>query len=278
MRFPTFLTVMLALLMFTAFNQVQQPQRAGAHNSGIAYAAPKPADDDDIEEDDDDLKPPAKPGKPGKPGVKPVVQVKKAKVYLPAVPELKKMKLEALGLAEEFARLLSERAKLQPRLSELEANEAVLRYERLKYEVIFFKQRDAIAAKNPQDKTTLEKLAKQDAAYAHVEDLVVKEEKIDCYHTIIERRHKATEEYHWNLLDNKHSLIGEYLSDLPWKGHEEEFRKLYAEMIDDYKRIIEDNKKILSDLQTLIKEKEQREIIMRQAVEEMKKLCAENQN
>jgi hypothetical protein len=118
-------------------------------------------------------------------------------------------------------------------------------------------------------------LAKQDAVFGRVQSLVEKEEKIDCYHTIVERRHKAMEEYHWNLIDNKHSLIGEYLSDLDWKGHEEEFRKLYAEMIDDYKRIIADNKLILSDLQTLVKEKEEREKIMQQAVNEMEKLCAE---
>lgn len=195
--------------------------------------------------------------------------------YLPRAPEVRKLKLEAMQLAEEFARILAERSALQPRLSQLEAEEARLRYLRLKYQVEYYKIREQVMEKYSGDKKINEMLKRHDAVLAHIDDLIAQEEKIDCYHTILERKHKAMEEYHWNVMDNKHPLIDEYLSDLDWKGHETEFKTLYGEVINDYKRIISENKIILKENMEIIKGKEKREGIMKEIIKELEGIRAE---
>ena len=115
-------------------------------------------------------------------------------------------------------------------------------------------------------------LKKHDREIKKVDQLVIREEKIDCYHTIFERKHKAMEEYHWSLLDDKHSLIAEYLKGMNYKKSRNQFETLYGEVIADYRQIIAGNKVILAETKKIIPEKEKRIILLKEAVRIMKSL------
>jgi hypothetical protein len=228
-------------------------------NSGIipgAYAA-EPGDGDD-DDKPDKIKPGAAP-----------------RNYLPADPRVKKLKLQALILAEKFTKILAERSKLQPMLGEFESQEANLRHLTLKYRLEYYQMRDFLLGRAARDGKIKNLLKNQEVKLARIEDLIKQEEKIDCLHTIYERKHKALEEYHWSLMDNKHPLIEEYLQDLPYSGHEKEFESLYGEIIQDYTRIIEDNHTILKETKEIIEGKKKRQVLMQKAAEMMKSLVDE---
>lgn len=233
-----------------------------SHVPGSAYAA-EDIDDDPVDDDDVDMK------KPGS-------QVRKNPInYLPDDPEVKKLKLQAMELAEKFTKILADRTAMQPQLAELEKNEAELKHLRLKYQIQYFIKRDELKQKYWGKPDFMKLMVRQDEDMRHIEDLIAREEKIDCYHTIFERKHKAMEEYHWNLIDSKHDLIGEYLSGMDVKKNKEQFITLYNECIRDYQRIIDDNLEIMKETKQIIEEKKKREVILRQIVEEEKRLYSE---
>lgn len=255
------ITIVLLFIFLQPFPNISVHKPGDILSPQSAYAAAD-IDDDPIDDDDMDMK------KPGSPGRKNPVN------YLPDDPEVKKLKLQAMQLAEKFTKILADRTALQPQLAELEKNEAELKHLRLKFQIKYFILRDQLMQKEKKPEI-MKLLVRQDMEMMHIEDLIVREEKIDCYHTIFERKHKAMEEYHWSLIDNKHSLIGEYLADMDVKKNKAQFITLYNETIRDYQRIIDDNLEIMKETKEIIEAKKQREVIMKQIVEEEKKLCDE---
>ncbi len=257
LRFSLTITV----IFFVLFQVMPMNFAGNSHYSpspNSVYAATE-IDDDPVDDDDMDKKP-----------------VRKNPVnYLPNDPDVKKLKLEAMALAEKFTKILAERTALQPELAELEKNEAELKHLRLKYQIQYFIKRDELTKKYWGKTDFMKLMIRQDEDMRHIEDLIAREEKIDCYHTIFERKHKAMEEYHWNLIDSKHDLIGEYLSGMDVKKNKAQFITLYSECIRDYQRIIDDNLVILKETKQIIGEKKEREVLLRQIVEEEKKLCSE---
>lgn len=197
------------------------------------------------------------------------------KSYLPKHPEVKKMHLQAMALAEKFAQIVAQRAALQPQLGRLEKEDARLRHLRLKYQLQYLKLRDRFVKENGNGAKTEAFLKEQDRKLKQVRSLIKKEEKIDCYHTIFERKHKAMEEYHWRLIDEKHPLIAEYLRGMDYETNKGRFKTLYGEMINDYKRIIKENETILKETEEIIKAKQKRVKIMKSAVEMMKGILGE---
>jgi len=267
------LIIILIIAFVLSIKMVKTNDMPGRKWSSPVYAAennPKADDvddEEDIDEDDVDIK------KHGKQGDKD--SEKKPVEYLPVDPNVKKLKLQAMDLAEKFTRILAQRSKLQPELAKLESNEAELRYLRLKYKIAYLKKRDELTKKYPGNKKLMDMLIRHDRVIRHIEDLIYQEEKIDCYHTIYERKFRAMEEYHWNILDNKHPLVAEYIEDRTWKENSGEIKELYGDIIRDYIRIIRENNEILKKTKQIIEEKKKREKIMREIVSEWKKLVKE---
>lgn len=197
------------------------------------------------------------------------------KFYLPRHPEVKKFHLQAMELAEEFTRILAERSRLQPELGRLESEEANMRHLMLKYRLHYYKTRERIMAKNGKNPAIQKALMEQDRKLLHVDELIYREEKIDCLHTIYERKHRSMEEYHWKQIDDKHPLIAEYLQDRTWEKNSEEIKALYGEMISDYQRIIRENKEIMAKTKEIIEEKKNRVKILKLAVKELNELSDE---
>jgi len=256
------ITIFLFLMFIPCTQNLKSPDYRTIR--GI-YAVDKPDDD----EPNDAPPVPSNHHQKGKPGSGTPID------YLPRDPQVRKLKLRCMELAEKFTKLIALRAALQPTLANLEKNEAELRHQRLKYRLKYFKLREKFMQKYPQNPKIRDILIRHDAEIRHIDDLIAMEEKIDCYHTIFERKHRAMEEYHWNLIDNKHPLIAEYLSDLDIRKNKRRFITLYNEAIKDYKRIILENKEMLIKTKEIVRGKERREKIMKQVVEELKKLCLE---
>ena len=262
--FKKFRLLILALLILFLISPILTTALSTGEKAPLnstAYAQKAPVDDDNPGDDDPD-------------DMKDDIGTKKNPLkYLPDDPQVKKLKLQAMELAEKFTKILAERSALQPQLAKLEKNEADLKHLRLKYRLKYLKLRDKIQPEAAKNKKIRELLRMQDLEMIHIEYLIVREEKIDCYHTIFERKHRAMEEYHWNLIDNKHSLIGEYLLDLDIKKHKDQYITLYNETIRDYKRIIKENLEIMKETKEIIEAKKKREVILREIVEELKGLC-----
>jgi hypothetical protein len=219
-----------------------------------AASPPPPPGDDDIRDSFEE------PGAP-------------FKAYIPTHPQVKKLHLQAMALAEEFAAVQAQRAALLPESALLEKEEAALRHQLLKYRLEYYRQRDLLAGEAGDRPQVIKALKDHDGRMEDIEELVMREEKIDCYHTIFERKHKAMEEYHWSLIDGKHPLIREYLKGLDWERHGEEFGTLYGEMIADYRRMIDENRLIIKETKEITGGRKERAAILRSAVKEMKALA-----
>ncbi|MCD4785806.1 MAG: hypothetical protein K8T10_18460 [Candidatus Eremiobacteraeota bacterium] len=265
-----YITITLMIIVFVF--SIQTGKMADVSEGkplSLVFVSDIPDKNDEVDEDEDDRDTMVQGKSQKKGGEKKPVQ------YLPVDPNVKKLKLKAMDLARKFTKILAERSKLQPELAKLESNEAELRYLRLKYQIEYLKKRDQLMEKYPGNKKIMDMLRRHDGVISHINDLIFREEKIDCYHTIYERKHRAMEEYHWNILDNKHPLVAEYLQDRSWKKNKEEIKELYGDIVIDYIRIIKENTKILKKTKQIIKEKKKREKIMRKIVDEWKKLYDE---
>lgn len=205
------------------------------------------------------------------------IQGKNPAFVFPRHPEMRKLHFKALELAEEYAKILSERSQLQPELGSLEKDEARLRYLMLKYRFEYMREKDRLI--NEKGLENAEKMLKNHKERLMIIDqLIAAEEKIDCLHTIYEKKHRALEEYHWSMLDGKHPLIDEYLQGLIWEKHKEEYETLYNEIYEDYQKMIADNKEMLKRTKINIEEKKERIVLLNRIVNILTELCKEMEN